>query len=128
MNITRLTPAGADWIAGLSIAGLLLPEAVAYSGIAGAPPQAGVIALFSGLLVYGLMGGSRFAIVSATSSSAAILAASLATLGGTVAERMTLAITADAPGRWAMHCHLLLHMEMGMFRVVEVSPASGQTT
>ena len=31
--------AGADWIAGLSIAGLLLPEAVAYSGIAGAPPQ-----------------------------------------------------------------------------------------
>jgi CopA family copper-resistance protein len=44
------------------------------------------------------------------------------------AERMTLAITADAPGRWAMHCHLLLHMEMGMFRVVEVSPAPGGTT
>ena len=43
------------------------------------------------------------------------------------AERMTLAITADAPGRWAMHCHLLLHMETGMFRVVEVSPASGRT-
>ena len=43
------------------------------------------------------------------------------------AERVTLAITADAPGRWAMHCHLLLHMEMGMFRVVEVSPASRAT-
>lgn len=39
------------------------------------------------------------------------------------AERLTVAITADAPGRWAMHCHLLLHMEMGMFRVVEVSSA-----
>ncbi|MBI2738988.1 MAG: copper resistance system multicopper oxidase [Rhodospirillales bacterium] len=37
------------------------------------------------------------------------------------AERLTVAITADAPGRWAMHCHLLLHMEMGMFRVVEVA-------
>lgn len=36
-------------------------------------------------------------------------------------ERLTVAITADAPGRWAMHCHLLLHMEMGMFRVVEVA-------
>jgi CopA family copper-resistance protein len=36
-------------------------------------------------------------------------------------ERLTVAITADAPGRWAMHCHLLLHMEMGMFRVVEVT-------
>jgi CopA family copper-resistance protein len=44
------------------------------------------------------------------------------------AERMTLAITADAPGRWAMHCHLLLHMEMGMFRVVEVAPAPRETT
>ncbi len=37
------------------------------------------------------------------------------------AERMSVAITADAPGRWAFHCHLLLHMEAGMFRVVEVS-------
>lgn len=37
------------------------------------------------------------------------------------AERLTVAITADASGRWAMHCHLLLHMELGMFRVVEVS-------
>ena len=37
------------------------------------------------------------------------------------AERLSVAITADARGRWAFHCHLLLHMEAGMFRVVEVS-------
>lgn len=37
------------------------------------------------------------------------------------AERVSVAITADAPGRWAFHCHLLFHMEAGMFRVVEVS-------
>lgn len=37
------------------------------------------------------------------------------------AERVSVAITADAPGRWAFHCHLLLHMDVGMFRVVEVS-------
>jgi len=36
------------------------------------------------------------------------------------AERLSVAISADAPGRWAFHCHLLLHMEAGMFRVVEV--------
>jgi len=71
---TRL-PRTADWVAGLSIAGLLLPEAVAYSGIAGLPPQSGVIALFAGLLAYGILGTSRFAIVSATSSSAAVLLA-----------------------------------------------------
>jgi SulP family sulfate permease len=52
-----------------------LPEAVAYSGIAGLPPQAGVIALFAGLVCYGVIGRSRYAIVSATSSSAAVLAA-----------------------------------------------------
>jgi CopA family copper-resistance protein len=30
-------------------------------------------------------------------------------------------VTADAPGPWAFHCHLLFHMEAGMFRVVRVS-------
>ncbi|MGE8150455.1 SulP family inorganic anion transporter [Pseudomonas vancouverensis] len=82
-----------DLLAGLSIAGLLLPEAVAYSSIAALAPQAGVIALFAGLLCYGLLGTSRFAIVSATSSSAAVLAAATATLAnGDPALRSTLAI------------------------------------
>jgi len=81
-----------DLIAGLSIAGLLVPEAVAYSGLAGLPPQAGVSALLAGLLAYGLIGRSRFAIVSATSSSAAVFASATLALGaGTVAERVALA-------------------------------------
>jgi CopA family copper-resistance protein len=37
------------------------------------------------------------------------------------AERLSVAVTADAPGPWAFHCHLLFHMDTGMFRVVEVS-------
>nr|WP_254696200.1 SulP family inorganic anion transporter [Lysobacter enzymogenes] len=65
----------ADIVAGLAIAGLLLPEAVAYSSLAGLPAQTGVFALFAGLLCYGLIGRSRYAIVSATSSSATVLAA-----------------------------------------------------
>ena len=72
----------ADLLAGLSIAGLLLPEAVAYSGLAALPPQAGVIGLFAGLLCYGLFGKSRYAVVAATSSSAAVLAAATASLAG----------------------------------------------
>ncbi len=85
---------GVDALAGLSIAGLLLPEAVAYSGIAGLPPQAGVIALFVGLLCYGLLGRSRYAIVSATSSSAAVLAAgTLALAGHNDASRAAIAAT-----------------------------------
>lgn len=36
------------------------------------------------------------------------------------AERLSLDITADALGNWAFHCHVLYHMEAGMFRVVSV--------
>ena len=39
-------------------------------------------------------------------------------------SRVSLLVTADEPGRWAFHCHLLYHMEAGMFRVVRVAPAS----
>jgi CopA family copper-resistance protein len=39
------------------------------------------------------------------------------------AERLTVAVTADAPGQWVLHCHLLLHMDLGMLRVVEVAAA-----
>jgi CopA family copper-resistance protein len=37
------------------------------------------------------------------------------------AQRVNYAVTADALGRWAYHCHLLYHMEAGMFREVHVA-------
>jgi MFS superfamily sulfate permease-like transporter len=90
--ISRRAADIADVLAALSIAGLLLPEAVAYSGVANLPPQAGVIGLFAGLICYGLLGRSRFAIVSATSSSAAVMAAATAALGaGDETARVLLA-------------------------------------
>ncbi|HEY6823991.1 MAG TPA: SulP family inorganic anion transporter, partial [Steroidobacteraceae bacterium] len=98
-----------DILAGLAIAGLLLPEAVAYSGLAGLPPQAGVIALFAGLICYGAIGQSRAAIVSATSSSAAVLASALVALGASsVAERVALAsILVASSGVWFALCAVL---------------------
>jgi len=36
-------------------------------------------------------------------------------------ERLSYLVTADVPGRWAFHCHLLYHMETGMFREVHVA-------
>jgi CopA family copper-resistance protein len=36
-------------------------------------------------------------------------------------ERLSYLVTADEPGRWAFHCHLLYHMELGMMREVRVS-------
>ena len=37
------------------------------------------------------------------------------------AQRISFLVTADALGRWAWHCHLMFHMDMGMFREVVVS-------
>jgi FtsP/CotA-like multicopper oxidase with cupredoxin domain len=37
------------------------------------------------------------------------------------AQRVAYRVTADALGHWAYHCHLLYHMEAGMFREVVVS-------
>ena len=37
------------------------------------------------------------------------------------AQRVTFLVTADAPGRWAMHCHLFYHMHAGMMREVVVA-------
>jgi len=37
------------------------------------------------------------------------------------AQRVSFLVSADALGRWAWHCHLLYHMDAGMFREVVVA-------
>lgn len=37
------------------------------------------------------------------------------------AERLSVLLTPTDAGMWAFHCHILFHMEMGMFRVIGVS-------
>ena len=43
-------------------------------------------------------------------------------------QRLAYEVTADALGRWAYHCHLLYHMEAGMFREVHVERSSKEGT
>ncbi|MGX1801617.1 multicopper oxidase domain-containing protein, partial [Brevundimonas naejangsanensis] len=40
-------------------------------------------------------------------------------------SKVTFDLTADAPGDWAFHCHLLMHMHAGMFNVVTIRPLDG---
>lgn len=80
-----------DLVAGLAVAGLMIPEGVAYAGIAGLDPARALAAGIAGGFAYALVGRSRFAVVSPTSSSAAILAAALASLPGDDATRAVLA-------------------------------------
>src|SRR5450755_1887716 len=81
-----------DVVAGIALAGLLIPEAMGYAGIAGLPPQAGLYATMIGLLAYAVFGSSRQLVVSPTSASSAILAATLAPLAVSNTQRfVTLA-------------------------------------
>ena len=70
-----------DALAGLSVAAILLPQAVAYSAIAGAPILHALITTLLGLALYAALGSSRFGIVSPTSSAAAVFASTVATYG-----------------------------------------------
>lgn len=36
-------------------------------------------------------------------------------------SKLSYLVSADTPGLWAYHCHLLYHMDLGMFRTVVVS-------
>jgi high affinity sulfate transporter 1 len=70
-----------DVVAGLTLWGLVVPEAMAYAGIAGLPPEAGLYTLVASLLVYALFGTSRHLSVGATSATAALLAGTVASVG-----------------------------------------------
>ena len=65
-----------DAVAGLTLWGLLVPQGMAYAGIAGLPPQAGLYTLVVALLVYALFGTSRHLAVGPTSATSALLASS----------------------------------------------------
>ena len=61
---------------------------MAYAGIAGLPPQAGLYTLVASLLIYALLGTSRHLSVQATSATAALLATSVAARGGRRGRRV----------------------------------------
>ena len=82
-----------DLVSGVSVAGLLIPESLAYAAIAGLPSVAALIGGIAGGLAYALQGRSRFAVVSPTSSSATLLAAALASLGVASGDRLGAAVT-----------------------------------
>lgn len=42
--------------------------------------------------------------------------------------RLSFDLTADNPGDWAFHCHMLMHMHAGMFNVVTVRPLDGPSS
>jgi len=70
-----------DVIAGATVWGLLVPESIAYAGLAGLPPQAGLYTLLATLAAYAIFGTSRHLVAGATSAAAVLLASSVSDLG-----------------------------------------------
>src|SRR5271163_1211673 len=70
-----------DVIAGATIWGLLVPEMIAYAGLAGLPAQAGLYTLLVSLAAYAIFGTSRHLVAAGTSASAVLLASGVGALG-----------------------------------------------
>ena len=69
-----------DVIAGITLWGVVVPEGMAYAGLAGMPPQAGLYTVLAALIAYAIFGTSRQLVVVATSASAVMLAATVTAL------------------------------------------------
>lgn len=70
----------ADLLAGITVAAFCIPESMAYAGLAGLPPQAGLYASLLAVFAYALFGTSRQAAIGPTSALAILVASGLAGL------------------------------------------------
>ena len=71
-----------DVLAALTVWALLVPEAMAYAGIAGVPPEVGLVTAPLALIGYAVFGSSRHLHVGPSSTVAIISASVVATLAG----------------------------------------------
>jgi|KBSMisStaDraftv2_1062788.scaffolds.fasta_scaffold03038_10 high affinity sulfate transporter 1 len=88
-----------DAIAGLTVWAVLVPEALAYATIAGAPPVVGLYAAPGALILYAVFGSSRHLItgpMSATAALSAAVVAQFATAGSSQFVTLTAALAITA--------------------------------
>jgi SulP family sulfate permease len=88
---------GADLIAGLTLAAIVIPEQMATARLGGLPPQAGFFAFIAAAAVFWVFGANRFMSVGADSTIAPIFAGGLMLLsasgsGAYLAEAAALAL------------------------------------
>ncbi|MEU1232360.1 sulfate permease [Streptomyces sp. NPDC005828] len=80
---------GQDALAGITVAAYLVPQVMAYAGVAGLPPVAGLWAVLPAMIVYALIGSSRLLSLGPESTTALMTAAAVGPLA------------AGDPGRYA---------------------------
>jgi len=91
-----------DLLAGVIVAIMLIPQAMAYAMLAGLPPEIGLYASMLPLIIYGLFGSSNFLSVGPVAITSLLVAATIAetnvsgTSGGAVAVGLMLALLSGA--------------------------------
>ena len=73
---------GADLLAGVALAALVIPESVGYAQVAGLPPEVGLFAAPLALVGYALVGASRLAAVATASAVSAVSASVVGNVAG----------------------------------------------
>jgi len=71
-----------DVLAGLTVAAYLVPQVMAYAGVAGLPPVAGLWAILPALALYALLGSSRLLSIGPESTTALMTATVVGPLAG----------------------------------------------
>jgi SulP family sulfate permease len=81
-----------DVVAGVVAACVVVPQAIAYAGLAGLPVQVGLYCALVPMVIYALLGSSRVLSVSVTSTISILTASAIAASGGGAARAALLAI------------------------------------
>src|SRR6476661_9823044 len=76
-----------DVVAGATLAAYAIPVSLAYAGLAGLPPEAGIYGYLLGGLGYALFGSSRQLAIGPTSAISLMIAATVASMAEGDAQR-----------------------------------------
>ena len=71
-----------DVVAGVTLAAYAIPVSLAYAGLAGLPPQAGIYGYMLGGIGYALFGSSRQLAIGPTSAISLMIASTVGSLAG----------------------------------------------
>ena len=112
---TRPSTLRADLVGGIALAAFAIPESMAYAGLAGLPPQAGLYGYLVAGPLFALFTSSRQTAIGPTSSISLMVAATLAPLAagdplryGQLAGATALMVAALSLGAWLLRLNQLV--------------------
>src|SRR5256885_2096333 len=109
----RATWLRGDVVAGVTLAAYAIPVSLAYAGLAGLPPQAGIYGYLLGGLGYALVGSSRQLAIGPTSAISLMIAGTVATMADGDAQRYAQ-IASLAAGMVALLCVIAWLLRLSM--------------